>query len=507
MAASSILDLVKAQPRDNPAIGGIGRAPISYGELVALAMRTARELNEIGIGREDRVAVILPNGPEIAAVFVSIAAAASVAPLNPAFRQDEFDAYFHDLAVKAVVVAKAEPSIAAAVAERRKISILELEYDTRHPAGWFRFTDTRPRYGPPRRYGASKSGDEALALHTSGTTSRPKVVSLTHRNLVHSAENVQAVLQLRTDDVGLNVMPLFHIHGLVASLLVSLRAGAQVICAPPFDALRCYRWLAEARPTWYTAVPTLHQAILARAPHNQAVIRDTPLRFIRSCSAALPSKVTDDLERVFNCPVVEAYGMTEAAHQIASNPLPPMRRKIGTVGLPAGTEVAILDGQGRFADHDQIGEIVVRGPNVFAGYPNNPEANASAFVDGWFRTGDVGFVAPDGYLTVTGRSKEIIIRGGEKIAPREIDDVLHAHPAVDQAVAFSISHSTLGEEVAAVVVLKEGACASERDIKEFVAARLAKFKVPRCVVFRDDIPRSATGKIQRIGLAQKLGVQ
>lgn len=506
MAMTSILDLVKTQPADRSAIGGIGRAPISYGELAALAVRTVRELNAIGIGRSDRVAVILPNGPELATAFLSIAAGASAAPFNPALREEEFETYLSDLAVKAVVVDKANPSIAAAVAARRNIPVLEFESDTRQPAGWFRFVDIRQSYGSARRDGVSKLGDEALALHTSGTTSRPKVVPLTHQNLIHSTENIQAVLRLRPDDLGLNIMPLFHIHGLVASLLVSIMAGAQVVCAPPFDALKFYRWLDEARPTWYTAVPTMHQAILARAAHNQAVIRTTRLRFVRSCSAALPSTVIDNLERLFNCPAIEAYGMTEAAHQISCNPLPPVQRKIGTVGLPAGTKVAILDDLRRFVSHNEIGEIVIRGPNVFAGYANNTEANASAFVDGWFRTGDLGFLAPDGYLTVTGRLKEIIIRGGEKIAPREIDDALHAHPAVDQAVAFSIPHPTLGEEIGAVVVLKEGARANEHEIAEFVATRLAKFKVPRRILFRDHLPKSATGKLQRIGLAQKLGL-
>ncbi len=503
---ASILDLMKARPVRRPAIGGIGRVTLSYGELAAQAEQTVRELNDRGIGRGDRVAVVLPNGPELATAFLSIAAGASVAPLNPAFRREEFETYLSDLAVKAVVVEKADSSIAATVAETLNIPVLELESDMRQPAGWFRIHDIRQLKSPARRGGLSEPADEALALHTSGTTSHPKVVPLSHQNLVHSANNVQAVLHLCPDDLGLNIMPLFHIHGLVASLLVSIIAGAQVVCAPPFDALKFYRWFAEARPTWYTAVPAMHQAILARAAHNHAVVGTSRLRFVRSCSAALPSTVTHNLERLFNCPVIEAYGMTEAAHQISCNPLPPMQRKIGTVGPPAGTEIAILDDQQRFADHHQVGEIVIRGPNVFAGYADNREANAAAFIDGWFRTGDLGFLAPDGYLTVTGRSKELIIRGGEKIAPREIDDVLHAHPAVDQAVAFSMPSPTLGEEIGAVVVLKEGMRASEHEIKEFVAERLAKFKVPQRVLFRDRLPRTATGKLQRVGLAEKLGI-
>ncbi|HXZ02447.1 MAG TPA: acyl--CoA ligase [Stellaceae bacterium] len=506
MAAASIIELAKAQPAGRPAISGIGRMPMSYGELARLADQTVHDLNRIGIGREDRVAVILPNGPELAAVFVSIAAGASVAPLNPAFREDEFDAYLADLAVKAVVVEKQTSSIAATVARRRDIPVLELASDPQRPAGWFRLLDDRRRHGAALRGGMAQTSDEALVLHTSGTTSRPKIVPLTQHNLIRSANNVQAVLQLRPDDVGLNIMPLFHIHGLVASLLVSLVAGAAITCAPAFDPLKFYRWFAEARPSWYTGVPTMHQAILARAPHNQSAVRATRLRFIRSCSAALPSKIADDLERLFRCPVIEAYGMTEAAHQIACNPLPPMRRKIGTVGLPAGPEVCVLDERHGPAGPDQVGEIVIRGSNVFAGYANNHEANANSFVGGWFRTGDLGFVDRDGYLTVTARSKEIIIRGGEKIAPREIDEVLHAHPAVEQAIAFSLPHPTLGEDIAAVVVLKDGAHASENEIRSFVAERLAKFKVPRRILFRNEIPKSATGKPQRIILAQTLGL-
>jgi len=502
----TILALLKRQPAERPAIGGIGRTPISYGELAALSERTVEDLNAIGVGRGDRVAVVLPNGPEIATAFLSIAAGASVAPLNPAFREDEFETYLRDLAVRALVVSKTDASVAVAVAERRNIPALSLETDVNRPAGWFRLQTTGPIRDLPRCGGMSHVDDEALALHTSGTTSRPKVVPLIQRNLCCSAANVQFVLRLGRDDVGLNIMPLFHIHGLVASLLVSMTAGAQVICAPPFDPLKFYRWLAEARPTWYTAVPTMHQAILARAVHNRDAVRAARLRFVRSCSAALPCRVTEDLEQLFNCPVIEAYGMTEAAHQIACNPLPPGQRRIGSVGLPAGTEVAIIDEQRRLIGRNQSGEIVIRGPNVFTGYADNDEANAKAFVDGWFRTGDVGFVAEDGYLTVTGRSKEIIIRGGEKIAPREVDDVLLAHPYVDQAVAFAIPHRKLGEEVAAVVVLKEGASVDERTIRDFVATRLAKFKVPRRVFFRDQIPRGPTGKIQRIGLAQKLGL-
>jgi acyl-CoA synthetase (AMP-forming)/AMP-acid ligase II len=212
------------------------------------------------------------------------------------------------------------------------------------------------------------------------------------------------------------------------------------------------------------------------------------------------------LEAAFACPVIESYGMTEAAHQMASNPLPPAARKPGTVGVSAGPEVAIQGPDGGLLPHGQAGEIVIRGPNVTTGYANNPGANAEAYRNGWFRTGDLGFLDPEGYLTISGRLKEIINRGGEKITPREIDEVLMDHPAIAQALAFAMPHDKLGEEVAAAVVLREGESATERELRDFVAGRLADFKVPRRIVVLAEIPKGPTGKLQRIGLAQRLGL-
>jgi acyl-CoA synthetase (AMP-forming)/AMP-acid ligase II len=213
-----------------------------------------------------------------------------------------------------------------------------------------------------------------------------------------------------------------------------------------------------------------------------------------------------ELEATFRAPVIEAYGMTEASHQMASNLLPPGLRKAGFVGKAAGPEVAIMDEGGGLLPQGCSGEVVIRGPNVFSGYENNPSANASAFTNGWFRTGDRGVFDADGYLQITGRLKEIINRGGEKIAPREVDDILQAHPAVAQVVAFAMPHDKLGEDVAAIVVLKEGHTASERELRDYAAKYLADFKVPRTILFRDEIPKGPTGKLQRIGLAQKLGL-
>jgi len=346
--------------------------------------------------------------------------------------------------------------------------------------------------------------DIALLLHTSGTTSRPKLVPLTQANLTASARHIAESLGLTQDDRCLNVMPLFHVHGLEAALLATIASGGSVVCCPGFNAPRFFDWVTEFAPTWYTAVPTIHQSVLARA--KQQNVSGTHLRFIRSCSSALAPSLMEELEAAFRVPVIEAYGMTEAAHQMTSNPLPPGERKPGSVGVPAGPEVAIMDDGGRLLPPAAAGEIVIRGANVTRGYIGNPEANAAAYKDGWFRTGDQGYIDADGYLFLSGRLKEIINRGGEKIAPREVDETLLTHPAVSQAVAFSAPHSTLGETVAAAVVLRPGCDATEKDLREFAAEGLALFKVPEKILFLKEIPKGATGKIQRIGLAAKLGV-
>ena len=348
--------------------------------------------------------------------------------------------------------------------------------------------------------------DVALVLHTSGTTSRPKIVPLSQKNLCASGWNIAQTLNLTPSDRCLSIMPMFHIHGLIATVLASVAAGGSVFCTPGFNAFNFFNWLTEAKPTWYSAVPTMHQTILSRAGKNEAAIRANPLRFIRSSSASLPRQVLSELESVFGAPVIESYGMTEACHQMASNLLPPGARKPGKVGVAAGPELGIMDEAGELLPAGATGEVVIRGDNVTAGYENNAKANAEAFAHGWFHTGDQGVLDEDGYLTITGRLKEIINRGGEKVSPAEVDDVLMDHPAVQQALTFAAPHAKLGEEVAAAVVLREGASVTERALRDFVASRLADFKVPRKVVFLPEIPKGATGKLQRIGLAQKLGL-
>ena len=484
-----------------PAIRAPGRPALSYAGLRDLAGATIARLNGIGIGRNDRVAIVLPNGPEMAAAFIAIGAGATTAPLNPAYRADEFNFYLTDLKAKALVVQKGVATEARDVAAKLGVAVLELVPGDH--AGSFTLEGGTP--AKAAQPGAAEAGDIALVLHTSGTTARPKIVPLSQANICASARHIGATLALSPADACLNIMPLFHIHGLIAAVLSSLGAGGAVICTPGFDALRFFRLLDEERPSWYTAVPTMHQTILTRADRNAEIIERAKLRFIRSSSASLPGPVMEQLEAVFGCPLVESYGMTEASHQMASNPLAGPR-KPGSVGRAAGPEVAIMDDDGTILPQGEIGEVVIRGPNVTAGYEANPDANAKAFTNGWFRTGDQGAFDAEGYLTLTGRLKELINRGGEKVSPLEVDGVLSAHPAVAQALTFAMPHAKLGEEVAAAVVLREGAACTERELRDFAAQQLADFKVPRKVVFLPEIPKGATGKLMRIGLAEKLGL-
>jgi acyl-CoA synthetase (AMP-forming)/AMP-acid ligase II len=487
-----------------PALLAPGRPALTHDGLRRLIADTVKRLNGLGIGRDDRVAIMLPNGPEMAAAFLAVAAGAATAPLNPAYREEELTFYLTDIGAKAILVGRDETGPSVTVAEKLGIAIFRLDVAEGAASGTFTI-DGKP-VGPPVSTGYAGPDDAALLLHTSGTTSRPKLVPLSHKNLAASAQHIGETLALAADDRCLNIMPLFHIHGLIAAVLSSLAAGASVFCTPGFDALRFFRWLEEAKPTWYTAVPTMHQAILARAARNPDAVAASRLRFIRSSSASLPPQVMLELEAAFSCPVLESYGMTEAAHQMASNPLPPHARKPGSVGIAAGPDIAIMAPDGKLVAPGEEGEIVIRGPNVTDGYVNNPSANESAFAHGWFHTGDQGTLDDEGYLRVTGRLKEIINRGGEKISPREVDEVLMDHPAIAQVVCFAVPHDKLGEEVGAAIVLREGQKASEQDIRSFAAGRLADFKVPRRIVILEEIPKGATGKLQRIGLAQKLGL-
>jgi acyl-CoA synthetase (AMP-forming)/AMP-acid ligase II len=504
--AGTVMELLGAGSDDATALSTPGGAPLSYRELRTVVGETIAALNAHGIGREDRVAIVLDNGPHAASSFLAIAAGTTAAPLNAGYRAEEFEFYLSDLRAALLIVEAGKTSPAIEIAAKLGVPVARLHLAPARGAGAFTLEFPPGPTVAASRPGPAASDDIALVLHTSGTTSRPKIVPLAQRNICASAHNVRATLGLTASDRALNIMPLFHIHGLIAGVMAPLSVGGAVWCSPGFNALKFFGWMSEVKPTWYTAVPTMHQAILMRARNSLEIIRANPLRFIRSSSSSLPPQVLHELEEVFGAPVAEAYGMTEAAHQMACNPLPPGVRKPGTVGIAAGPEVCILDDSGQPVGPNIPGEISIRGTNVMAGYESNPTANAEAFVNGWFRTGDKGVMDDAGYISIVGRLKEIINRGGEKISPREIDEVLMDHPAVQQCVTFAVPHDKLGEEVAVVVVLREGAEVTERELRDYAATRLADFKVPKKVLFRPEIPKGATGKLQRIGLAQKLGL-
>lgn len=493
----TIADLLAMGADDSTALLDVDGASLTYRELREKVKALSNQLRAIGVRPPDRIAIVLPNGPQMAIAFLAAVHAGCAAPLNPKYRESEFGFYMEDLKAKVLILPEGGHPEAEAAA-RIDVAKVALSGDM----GMLHF---EPDGSQDVDGVAIPGGDDvALVLHTSGTTSRPKIVPLRQRNLFASARNVAASMSLTESDRSLNVMPLFHIHGLVAGLLAPLAAGGAVVCTPGFEAFKFHHWIDQVRPTFYSAVPTIHQMVLARAGAPRA----TTLRFVRSSSAALPSVVLDGLRQLFDVPVIEAYGMTEASHQMASNPLPPDQSKPGSVGRPTGIEIAILDNEGSERAKGERGEVSVRGQTIVDAYENNEEANKSSFTaEGWFRTGDEGYFDADGYLFLTGRIKEQINRGGEKVAPLEIDEVLMNHPDIAQAVAFAVPDPVLGEDVAAAVVLREGAEMSAPELRTFASNYLAAFKVPRRIYFVDEIPKGPTGKIQRIGLAKALGLE
>jgi oxalate---CoA ligase len=479
------------------AITSPGYEPITYGQLVHQVDCIIKSLTDIGIARSDRIAIAMPNSAEMIAAFLGISCIGISAPLNPRCTEQEIYSLLADLPATALVVQSGDNSQAASAAQKRGLPVFEV---APVPNTICCFTLKGPALSSLARRRLPDPDDVALILHTSGTTSKPKQVLLTHRNLCASALAIRDCLRLTSSDRCLNVMPLFHIHGLVGGLLSSLAARASFVVTPDFNADHFFDRMNGFEPTWYTAVPAIHQAILRRARDRAVTMTKSRLRFIRSSSAPLASKLLDDLENVFKVPVIEAYGMTEASHQISSNPLPPCERKRGSIGVAPITEVAIVDEEGNFLTRGKSGEIVLRGANVTSGYEPE-EMNQGVFTNGWFRTGDLGYLDADGYLFLTGRLKEIVNRGGEKISAREIDDALLEHPDILQAAAFAMPHATLGETVAAAVVLRDNSQVTESKIREYLTPRLADFKIPTRVLIVDNIPKTSTGKVRRACLA------
>ncbi len=495
----TIPELLIRGASEAPAILAPDRKEITFGELRQQVYALAQDLASFGLGGK-RIAIVMENGPDLVLSLLAAATCGVAVPLNPKYRESDFSFFYEDANVKGLIAVPDTVPEAFAAAPSGTM-VVHAVADRSDP---LRFESINPEPSG----GSLKiplPHDVTVLLHTSGTTKRPKSVPIRHRNVAASATNIVNAYDLTLDDRSLCVMPLFHIHGIVASLLGPLAAGGSVIVPPGFDARTFWGLVEKFHPTWYSAVPTMHQMLLARADRHVELIRRNPFRFIRSCSSSLPPTVKEKMKKVFGAPITEAYGMTETAHQIASNPLPPGIRKPGAVGLGIGVEVAIMDEEGELVSAGMPGEVVARGFNVMDGYENNPEANKEALVEGWLRTGDLGVMDEDGYLTITGRLSERINRGGEKFSPADVDHVLLAHPTVAEALAFAVPHEKLGEDIHAAVVLDKPA--TEQELRQYCADHLADFKVPRRIHILEALPYGKTGKPMRAAMAQTLGLK
>eukprot|EP00871_Galdieria_phlegrea_P003806 jgi/Galph1/4426/GphlegSOOS_G3083.1 len=462
----------------------------------------------------DVVAIIMPNCIEFVVSFLAVTWAGVVAaPLNAAYKLDEFTFYLKDACVKAIIVVQDEgPVEAIQAAEQLGIPVWNVTKFTTETSEIHLHILNQKTTGTSSLAGVGKkepeSDDIALFLHTSGTTSKPKGVPLTHKNLMTSIKNISNTYELCDTDVTLLVMPLFHVHGLMAALLSTLATGGEVWIPPEgrFSASTFWKYCVQHQVTWYTAVPTIHQILVSRAEQDYPNDNPPPLRFIRSCSSSLAPSILEAMEKLFHAPVLEAYAMTEASHQMTSNPLPKYgKRKPGTVGKGQNVQVATLSDNCEVLGPNQVGEVCIRGDNVTKGYLNNPKANEEAFAGNWFHTGDQGYLDEEGYLRLTGRIKELINRGGEKISPLEVDAALLSHPNVSEAVSFGVADEKYGEEVHAAVILKDKSLGtSEGDLIEDCKKRITSFKVPKKIYIVDDFPRTGSGKIQRRIVAQHM---
>nr|POF01401.1 putative peroxisomal-coenzyme a synthetase [Quercus suber] len=479
---------------------------ISYARLHADVRLFQQKLASLGISPASAVSIAIPNSYPFIVAFLAVSwQRAIAAPLNPAYKQSEFEFYIDDLSSSLLLVPYGQAEGPAVKAARKyNAAVAECYVDERTGEVVLDMKENGKLAGQAHRpLEEAQPDDIALVLHTSGTTGRPKAVPLSHRNLTRTMYNIQQTYQLSPGDRTMLVMPLFHVHGLLAGFLAPLASAGSVIVPGGFSPTTFWTHFVQHKANWYTAVPTMHQ-ILLKTPATWPSPMPK-IRFIRSCSSPLSPKVFHELESAFCAPVLEAYAMTEAAHQMTSNPLPPAKRQPGSVGLGQGVEVKILDGKGNEVLQGTEAEICIRGPNVTKGYLNNDKANQESFTSGgFFRTGDQGKKDSDGYVTITGRIKELINKGGEKISPIELDNVLAQHPAVSEAVSFAIEDEMYGQDIGVAIVLKDGSKLTEEELKGFMRERVAKFKVPRRVFFSDFMPKTATGKIQRKNVAEAM---
>ena len=493
MPPESLLAVLREGSQDPALICPDDGTVVSHGELAASVHRLAGLLAGLGVERGQRVAIVMPNGPEIVELLLAVAAlGATAAPLNPGYTQAEYAFYLSDLDPAMLVIQTGRGADARAAAGGRTVADVSIRPEGGPPA--LSVAGTQATGEGPFEPGSPQ--DVALLLHTSGTTRRPKQVPLLQRNLMASMRAIAAHYRLDAADVSYCAMPLFHVHGLIASTLAQLAAGGSVVTPRRLSQRRYWQQIGANGVTWVSASPTIHTELIEHGTGPAPSIR-----FVRSCSSALSPVLMERLEQLYQAPVLEAYGMTEASHQMTSNPLPPGRHQPGSVGVPAGAEVRIVSKAGQDLPPGQVGEVAVRGPGLTPGYLGDPQANAESFFDGWFRTGDRGRLK-DGYLRLEGRIKELIIRGGENISPGEVEDALKAHPAVADAVCFGIDDDKYGQVVGAAVVLQGEA--DRAQLREQCRASLADFKVPKVIHVVSEIPRTPTGKIQRNLIAARL---
>jgi len=484
------------------ALVNTSRQGLTYGQLRDQCGRMRDLLARRGIATHDTVAVALPNSAATAALLTALVSCCRVAPLNPASTRSEFAFALRDTSAKVLITS--DP-LAEAIAAARDCGIetMRMLPVVARP-GTFELECDTSSFQRGAESALPEPDDIALVLHTSGTTARPKLVGITHRSLVLSARSVAETLQLGPADTCLSIMPLFHVHGFVAGLFASFARSATVCSAPGFYAMAFTSWLESSGASWYTAAPAMHQAILSRLRAGPLKRGQHRLRLIRSCSSTLYPKVWTELQSAFGVAVLNAYGMTEAAHQVSSVRWP--GSSCTSVGQSSGPDIGIMNSEGGLLPTGDVGEVVLRGPQIISAYLQPKEANGAAFCRGWFRTGDKGYLDSSGALALTGRLKELIDCGGDKVSPYEVEEVLLRHPGVDQAVAFGRRDALRGEVVVAAVVMRDGWQVPERELLRLAAEHLARPKQPRRIVFLSRIPQAGTGKVQRLGLAQRLGV-
>src|SRR5258705_1857770 len=468
------------------------------------------QLSRMGLKRGNTVALLSDNSVEFVLGLLAIMfSGARVAPLNPALMSKELGTRLSQLSANALLVTghlANQPGFANSLPQSLAYWIADLAGSG--SSSEVRIVDKQGRTPAP---GATtepeiliESDDIALLMFTGGTTGPPKLVPLTHRNIAASIETISSGYALSPNDATLLVMPLFHGHGLIAGLLSTLASGgsAYVPSTGEFSAHMFWPDVLRTGVTWYTAVPTIHRILLNRAPQEYPKSSAVPLRFIRSRSAPLDEELAAATAATFRAPIIGAYGMTESCHQLASNPLPVNGpNKTLSVGLPTAVEIRIVGDSGQEAPSGGVGEVWVRGATVTSGYLHKPEANSASFVDGWYRSGDLGSTDEDGYIFLRGRLKEMINRGGEKIAPGDIDAALLSHPKVLEAASFGEADTMYGERVEAAVILRPGTQATETELQDYCRTRLSAFEVPKRIHIVANFPRTAKGSTDRNALA------